>query len=231
MTLKRRSDGTLLNSRRAEICRTAAQIFRARGYDATSVGDLARALKMTKAGLYHYFTGKEALLYEILSFGLDQVRDEIATPVRTVRDPEARLRELVVRHARIVTRAHGAVASLVDETRALPAPARRRIEGRMRIHFDLMRNTLVELKAKGRLRDVDVTAAAFSLLGMIFWLPRWFHHGGRLSEDEVAEEIAHIALAGVLRHPPARGARSHRPTARRSTRGVEAVPKRRPLDT
>jgi AcrR family transcriptional regulator len=231
MTRKRRSASTMLNSRRAEICRTAAQIFRTRGYDATSVGELARALKMTKAGLYHYFTGKEALLYEILSFGLDQVRDEIAAPVQAVRDPEARFRELVVRHARIVTRANGAVASLVDETRALPMPARRRIEERMRVYFDLVRNTLVELKAKGRLRDVDVTVATFSVLGMIFWLPRWFHHGGRLSEDQVAEEIAHIALAGVLRHPPAREARSHRPPARGKPRGVEAVPRRTSVNT
>jgi TetR/AcrR family transcriptional regulator, cholesterol catabolism regulator len=224
----RRPASTMLNSRRAEICRTAAHIFRTRGYDATSVGELARALKMTKAGLYHYFTGKEALLYEILSFGLDQVRDEITAPVRGLRDPEARLRELVVRHARIVTRAHGAVASLVDETRALPMPARRRIEKRMRLYFDLIRNTLVELEATGRLRDVDVTVAAFSLLGMIFWLPRWFHHGGRLSEDQVAEEIAHIALAGVLRHPPAHRRRSSRPP--RKPRGAETVPKRTTID-
>ena len=44
-----------LESRRADMCRTAAQLFRDRGFDATSVSDVARALGMTKAGLYHYF--------------------------------------------------------------------------------------------------------------------------------------------------------------------------------
>src|SRR5436189_1510536 len=73
-----------LSARRAQIFRTAAHIFRDRGFDGTSVGDVARALRMTKAGLYHYFTGKEALLFEILSFGLDQVRDEVAEPARKV---------------------------------------------------------------------------------------------------------------------------------------------------
>jgi TetR/AcrR family transcriptional regulator, cholesterol catabolism regulator len=167
-----------VGSRRAQIFQTAAQIFRDRGFDGTSVGDVARALRMTKAGLYHYVSSKEALLCEILSFGLDQVRDEVAEPARKVRDPEARLRVLVVRHARIITRTQGAMASLVDATRALPAPERRRIEERMRMHLDLMRNTIAELKTAGRLRDVDVTVAAFSVLGMIFWLPRWFHQGG-----------------------------------------------------
>src|SRR5438046_10186387 len=116
-----------LNARRAEICRTAAQIFRDRGFDATSVSDVARALDMTKAGLYHYFTSKEALLFEIMTFGLDRVRDEVIVPIRAIRDPEARLRQLVIRHARIATRAHGAVAHLVDETRALPMPARNKL--------------------------------------------------------------------------------------------------------
>src|SRR2546427_7821222 len=96
-----------LDARRAEICRAAAQIFRDRGFDATSVSDIARALKMTKAGLYHYFTSKEALLYEIMMFGLDRVRDEVVIPLQAVKDPEERLRQLVVRHARITTRAHG----------------------------------------------------------------------------------------------------------------------------
>lgn len=195
----RRQPLARLNNRRAEICRTAAQIFRDRGFDATSVSDVARALGMTKAGLYHYFTSKEALLFEIITFGLDRVRDEVVVPARAVRDPEARLRQLVIRHARIATRAHGAVAHLVDETRALPPSARKKVEQRMRVYFDLVRDTLGELKAAGRLRDVDPTVGAFSLLGMILWLPRWFRQGGRLTDRQVADEIATLAIGGLVR--------------------------------
>src|SRR5437763_7227834 len=96
-------------SRRVDICRTAAQIFRDRGYDATSVSDVARALGMTKAGLYHHFDSKEALLFEIVMYGLERVRDEVIIPVRAVKDPEERLRQLIVRHARIATRGQGAI--------------------------------------------------------------------------------------------------------------------------
>jgi len=81
-----------LQARRARMCRTAAQLFRDRGYDATSVSDVARALGMTKAGLYHHFESKEALLFEIMMYGLERVRDEVIIPVRQVRDPEERLR-------------------------------------------------------------------------------------------------------------------------------------------
>ena len=205
-----------LNARRAEICRTAAQIFRERGFDATSVSDIARALGMTKAGLYHYFTSKEALLFEIMSFGLDRVRDEVVVPVRAVHDPETRLRQIVIRHARITTRARGAVAQLVDETRALPPAARKKIEQRMRVYFDLIRDTLGELKAAGRLRDIDPTVAAFSMLGMILWLPRWFRQGGRITHDRVAAEIADLALSGLLRPAADRPQRLRRVRSRRT---------------
>ena len=189
-------------TRRIEICRTAAQIFRDRGYDATSVSDIARALGITKAGLYHYFESKEALLFEITSYGLDRVRDEVILPARAVRDPEARLRQMVTRHALIATQGRGAIAQIVDEVRALPPPARKRVEERMRAYVDLVRDTLVELRSAGRLRDVDPTVATFSVIGTILWLPRWFRQNGRLSQEQVANQIADVVLGGVLRSRP-----------------------------
>jgi TetR/AcrR family transcriptional regulator, cholesterol catabolism regulator len=188
-----------VDSRRAAMYRTVAQLFRDRGFDATSVSDIARALGLTKAGLYHHFESKEALLFEIMMFGLDKVRDEVIVPVRAIRDPEERLRQLIVRHGRIITRGNGAVAHLGDEIRALPPAARRQIEQRMRVYFDLVRDTLGELHASGRLRDVDRTVATFSLIGMILWLPRWFRQDGRLTQDAIAHDLAALALGGLVR--------------------------------
>ena len=205
-------------TRRIEICRTAAQIFRDRGYDATSVSDIARALGITKAGLYHYFESKEALLFEITSYGLDRVRDEVILPARAVRDPEARLRQMVTRHARIATQGRGAIAQIVDEVRALPPPARKRVEERMRAYVDLVRDTLVELRSAGRLRDVDPTVATFSVIGTILWLPRWFRQNGRLSQEQVANQIADVVLGGVLRSRPT--------VKRRAARRVAKAPRR-----
>jgi TetR/AcrR family transcriptional regulator, cholesterol catabolism regulator len=201
------------DSRRAAMYRTVAQLFRERGFDATPVSDVARALGLTKAGLYHHFESKEQLLFEIMMFGLDKVRDEVVTPVRAIADPEERLRQLIVRHACITTRGQGAVAHLGDEIRALPPAMRRQIEQRMRVYFDLVRGTLDELHAAGRLRRVDRTAATFSIIGMVLWLPRWFRLDGRLSQEQVAESIAALALEGVVR---ARGPQRVKPVPIRS---------------
>jgi hypothetical protein len=69
----------------------------------------------------------------------------------------------------------------------------------MRAYFDLVRDALSQLRSAGRLRDVDPTVAAFGIIGMILWLPRWFRQSGRLSQEQVAHQIADIALGGLLR--------------------------------
>ena len=212
MSIKRERSPLPTDGRASEVYRTAAAIILQKGYDATSVSDIANALGITKAGLYHYISGKEALLFEIMTFGMDQIDAEVVVPTRGIRDPEERLRQLMIRHARIATRARGAVAQLADEIRALPPPARKKIKLRMRGYFDFVRDTLAELQAAGRLRDIDLTVATFTVLGMILWQPRWFRQGGRLTDEHVAVQVSELALAGLLR-----------PQARARQRGLRVV--------
>ena len=187
------------NERLAEIYRTAAQIILRKGYDATSVNDIANALGMTKAGLYHYINGKKELLFDIMNFGLWELDEEVAAPARDIADPAARLRFIIGAHARLVTRGQGAITILVDEVTALTPAQQRKITQSKRKYFDFLRGTLDELKAAGKMQDVDATAAAFSLLGMINWLSRWFQQGRALDEEQAAGEIVKIALHGLLR--------------------------------
>src|SRR2546428_3925693 len=187
------------NERLAEVYRTAAQIILRKGYDATSINDIANALGMTKAGLYHYINGKKELLFDIMNFGLDELEEEVMTPAQSIIDPAARLRFIIASHARLVTRGQGAITILVDEITALTPAQNRKITRRKRAHFDRLREVLNKLKSEGRLQDVDTTVATFSLLGMINWLSRWFKHDGALTEEQIAEEIAKIALNGLLR--------------------------------
>lgn len=187
------------HERLAEIYRTAAQIILRKGYDATSVNDIANAVGMTKAGLYHYINGKKELLFDIMNFGLWELGEEVATPARAFADPAERLRFIIDAHARLVTRGQGAITILVDEVTALTPAQQRKITQSKRKYFDFLRGTLDELKAAGQMQDVNTTAAAFSLLGMINWLSRWFQQGGALNEEQAADEIVKIALHGLMR--------------------------------
>jgi len=192
-----------LPGRRAEICRTAAQIIRERGYEATSLAEIAAALGISKSGLYHYTNSKQALLFEIMMFGLDQIEAEVVAPVREIADPEQRLYEVVNRHVRIATRAGGAVAQLAEEVRPLPAVSRRKVQQRMRKYVAFVHEIVDKLVAAGRLRAIDPTVATYMVLGSILWVPRWFREGGRLGSAQVAYEVAWSTVDALLRRPAA----------------------------
>jgi AcrR family transcriptional regulator len=197
--VKNSTPKTQVDGRAAEVYRTAAKLILEKGYDATSVGDIADALGITKAGLYHYISGKTELLYDIMKYGLEELEREVMVPAREIGDPAERLRFLVTTHAQIVTRGDGAVTILVDEARALTPVQYRKVTKLKRAYVDYIRETLEELRAAGKLRDVDITVAAFSIIAAVNWLSRWYRPGGALSANEIAEQITDIALNGVMR--------------------------------
>src|ERR1700736_378657 len=88
---------TLVDSRQ-EILRTAARLFQQRGYDATSMNDVAAALKLSKGGLYHHFQSKDEILFEIMDHAMQITEERVLTPVRSLAEPEERLRALIRLH-------------------------------------------------------------------------------------------------------------------------------------
>lgn len=169
------------STRVKEIYKEAARIFHQNGFDATSMDDLARALRITKAGLYYYIESKEDLLFRIMDHAMGWVEDEVLVPARAEPDPERRL-ELIVRiHALELLESAHDIPILTDEVAALTPKHRKNILRRKRAYINLVRDTLDALKRQGKLRDVDTTVAAFSLFGILLWLPRWYKRSGRLT--------------------------------------------------
>ena len=192
------------SDRLSEIYRAAARIICEKGYDATSMNDIAEAVGITKAGIYHHIPGKKELLFRIMSFGLDELEEKVIVPARAIADAEDRLRAIITNHVRLITghstpQGNNPVTIVVDEVAGLRAAHRRKIDQRKRAYVDLVRDTLKQLQEEGKLSEIDVTAAAFSLLGMILWLSRWYNPNGRLTRDQIVEEITKTALGGVLR--------------------------------
>ena len=196
---KRARIGAPVDGRAAEVYRTAARIILQKGYDGTSVSDIAVALGITKAGLYHYISGKTELLYEIMKFGLEELDQQVMIPAQAIADAEQRLRFVIATHARLVMEGEGAVTILVDEARALSPVQNRKVTKLKRAYLDFIRKTLDELNADGKLRSVNTTVAAFSIIASINWLSRWYQSEGTLSKAEIAEQTADIAFNGVLR--------------------------------
>ncbi len=178
---------------------TAAQMFVEKGLDSTSVADIADALQMTKAGLYYYFKSKQELLYRIVALGLDSVQNEVLDPAREIEDAEERLRFIIFNHARLAAEGNHAVIIVSHEMNSLSFTQREAMLKRRREYFEFVRHTLVELKRDGKLYDIDITTATFTMFGMILWLPRWFRPSGKLSVEKVCTDVCEMALKGLLR--------------------------------
>lgn len=182
-----------------EICLTAAQIFFSKGYNATSLNDIADELNITKAGLYYYVESKQDLLYRIINFGLDSVKNEVLDPAREIENPEERLRFIILNHARLSAGGNHAVIIISHEDNELSFHQREEVVTRRREYFDFIRNTLVELQTQGKTQDIDLTTATFTILGMIIWLSRWFSPKGKMSVEKVCEDVCEMAMRGVLK--------------------------------
>jgi AcrR family transcriptional regulator len=192
------------DERAGNIYRTASRIIYEKGFDATSMNEIAEAVDLTKPGLYYYVKGKKELLFAIMGFAMDSLDQEVVGPAALIADPEERLRMIVRQHARLLTRETGAIAILIDEVGGLTEEQREAITARKRSYFEFLRTTLESLKAAGRLRPVDPTTAAFSLLGMLMWISRWYDASGRLKAEHVVDDVAEIAIGAVILDPDSR---------------------------
>jgi AcrR family transcriptional regulator len=209
------------------IYRVAAEIMCQKGYEATSMNDIAEAVGLTKAGVYHYIRGKEDLLYQIMSFGMDMVDEDVIAPAKKIADAEQRLRTIIDRHCRRIMEQGGAVTILLEEMAALTPAHQKTIRNRKRVYFELLRGTLVDLAADGKLREVNPTVAAFSVFGILLWTSRWYRRGGKLTPQQASADLMELAVNSVLKDQRAgRPGSSERPI-KQTARNVDSVRKKR----
>ena len=184
--------------RAAEIYKAAARIFATKGYHATSIHEIADAVHLTKAGLYYYIKGKQDLLFRIMEYALDALEREVVAVARAESDLALRLRRTVERHALLILEGRDELTILVNELEGLTPEQQRTIRARQLAYVHFIRETLLALRKEGRLNDIDPTAGAFAIVGMVLWLARWFRPDGRLDQADVIDQLARLALHGVL---------------------------------
>src|SRR5207245_10784009 len=116
---------------RQEILRTAARLFQQRGYHATSMNDVASALKLSKGGLYHHFQSKDEILFNLMDHAMDITQERVINGVRDIADPEERLRMLIRRHIGVVLSVRDREITVVlDDNHQLHQLLRRQIDAR-----------------------------------------------------------------------------------------------------
>jgi AcrR family transcriptional regulator len=184
---------------RNKILAAAAQIFSEKGYHAASMQDIAGAVNLQKASLYHHISGKQEILVALLDQALDILIERISSVVTLPNPPEEKLNLAIQVYLQSLLDQRELASvllfehrSLNDELKTRHLPRRDRFEG-------LWRRLIVEGVSEG-VFDVDDTAqAARALLGVMNWTITWYREDGPLSGHEIANQYSDLFLKGLLK--------------------------------
>ena len=183
---------------RDKILEAAAQIFSEKGFHAASMQDIARAVNLQKASLYHHVNSKQEILLALLDKAMDILIDAIGEVTAAPLPPQEKLREAIRVYLEILTSQRGLSAVLLFEHRSLDADLRARHIPRRDRFEGLWRGLLQEGVDAGVFQCSDPALVARALLGVMNWAITWYRADGPLNVDEIASQYAEMTLNGLL---------------------------------
>jgi AcrR family transcriptional regulator len=194
--------GRRRDRQRDAILRAAARLFRDRGFADTGMRDIAAAADISAASLYHYFNGKDELLFYCQDRALDRMLDAATEARRTASSAAERLRLVCSAHVRtLLDDIEGATAHL--HTESLP-PALRTALVRKRDRYEqALRRVIADGVRTGELVDLDPAIVTRAVLGAMNWTVTWFRREGPDSVDVVGDTIARFLVRGIASRMPA----------------------------
>ncbi len=188
-------------------------MFRDRGFAAAGMRHIGVAADLSPANLYHYFRGKNELLFFCQDRSADRLLTALSAAQRDRRPLALRLRDLAVAHVLcLLDEVEGSAAHL--EVDALPPRLRARIVAK-RDEYERGVRALVAGGARtGRLHAADPTVATRAFLGALNWTAHWFRPEGPQTPTQVAALVADYAVHGFLKpqgnsQPTIRNPQSH----------------------
>ncbi len=199
---------------REDILWSAADVLRRKGYDATTMKDIAAQVNLTAASLYHHFKNKDFLLLNVLELGLDLSIGKLEEIAASDFSNADKLAAMIRSHIVSVTGNVTIGAAMVFEIRSLLNVSASSKNGDSKFNAEfverrnqffvrrdyfesLFRDTLAAGIAAGDFRQVDAAIVTKTILGAHNWVGVWFREGGRLSGDEVADVMVDLFLAAL----------------------------------
>jgi AcrR family transcriptional regulator len=181
-----------------QILEAAAQIFRTKGFHAASMQDIAEAVNLQKASLYHHVSSKQEILLDLLDRALDVLTQQVAAEVNSNGSADIRLRKAVYAYLNTIIENRDLASVLLLEHRSLEATLQARHIPRRDRFERLWRGLIEEGKREGTFHCDDPALATRAILGTLNWTITWYRPEGELSVDELAENYVNFFLFGLF---------------------------------
>jgi TetR/AcrR family transcriptional regulator, cholesterol catabolism regulator len=192
------------DNRRADLVRAAAQLFRQKGFEGTTIRDIAGAVGMRSGSPFYHFASKHELLLAVmeegLRLGLERTRAVVDEPGLSAVE---RFRGLVRAHFGILHETGSDfIPVMLYDWRSLPAEHRRRIVELKDRYDAIWQATLDALQAEGRLA-ADARLSRLMILGAINYSATWYRAKPRGRRGVDLDTLAAETTALFLREVPA----------------------------
>jgi AcrR family transcriptional regulator len=181
----------------------AARLFAEQGYERTSLQDVARAVGLSKAAIYHYYPTKQVIYEAIVTDLLVNLTIHVRVRVEAEVEHRERLRAFMESHAEYFEQNHSAFVTLLHGVSGIGRP---QTPGQIAVrdeYEDLLRSLLAEGKAAGAFVVEDTHVCARAVLSMLNWMSRWFQPDGPKRAKSFASEFFEMFYRG-LAPPPGR---------------------------
>jgi AcrR family transcriptional regulator len=182
------------------ILRTSARIFAEKGYHPTSMRDISRETKVSLAGLYYYCKSKEELLFLIQDNCFGRVLERLEERLRETSAAVEKLRLVIENHLSFFAANMAEMKVLSHEADSLAGEMHERVSGKKQQYTRLVRRILSEAQAqqRGGQPKLDLTVATYALFGMMNWIYNWYDPRGKLSVNELVDNLTRLFLNGFL---------------------------------
>ena len=182
---------------RDEILDAATQIFSQKGFHAASMQDIAQAVNLQKASLYHHVNSKQELLVTILDRALDLLIEQMEEVLEKPLPTDEKLRQAIIAYLSGLGSHRDLAAVLLLEHRSLePEFAARHVPRRDRFEH-LWRELIHQGQREGIFNCPDAGLATKALMGVMNWSITWYRPEGALPIDEIASQLADLFLNGL----------------------------------
>ena len=176
--------------RQQEVVYQAAKVFARRGYDQTTMQELAASMDLATGALYHYFAGKEDLLTAICDQLMEPLLERASELVSGSADPEQELRALVRVWVGHVVEHRDHMLVFQQERHLIESGERWRKVRASRKAFERLAAAALSRARPG----ADTRLSLLALLGMVNHTAQWYRPRGPLSPDEIAEGYVDLIL-------------------------------------
>ncbi|MFT4875428.1 MAG: AcrR family transcriptional regulator [Bacteroidia bacterium] len=186
-----------MTERKKEILALSQSVLKEKGYAATSVRDIAKALDMEPASLYSHFKNKE----DILKITCFEMADKFELAVKEVNDiyfnAEEKLRMAIKLHVEILTQNLDSALIFIRDWRNLTGKSLEQFVAKRNVYEEGFREIVQTGIDEGIFNETDKKFAALTILSSVNWIVEWYKPDGNLNAEQIAEKLSNFILSGL----------------------------------